>query len=111
MLTAALGAHLVGLASARILKDEIKQLPGWDAALPSRHYSGYIAVPGDHGPKMYHCEPAKLCCAPSRPTGNVTFGSNHMIAVMEQTGSWKAKATLQTTQLDCGSTVVLAHRL
>jgi hypothetical protein len=27
-------------ASARILEDEIKQLPGWNEALPSRHFSG-----------------------------------------------------------------------
>ena len=65
ILAAVLGAQLVGRASGRILKDEIKQLPGWDGALPSRHYSGYIAVPGDHGPKMYHCESAERCCTPS----------------------------------------------
>ena len=55
VLSVAIGAQIVGLGSARILKDEIKQLPGWEGPLPSRHYSGYIAVPGDHGPKMYHC--------------------------------------------------------
>ena len=64
---AAIGAQLVGLSrlgSARILKDEIKQLPGWDAPLPSRHFSGYLAVPGDHGPKMYHCKSAEHDCTP-----------------------------------------------
>ena len=65
-LLAAIGAQFVGLrlGSARIIKDEIKQLPGWDAPLPSRHFSGYLAVPGDHGPKMYHCKSAEHDCTP-----------------------------------------------
>ena len=40
--------------NAAIEKDLIKQLPGWAKPLPSRQYSGYLQVPGDHGPKMYH---------------------------------------------------------
>ena len=35
-------------------QDEIKQLPGWNDALPSRHFSGYLQVPGDYGNKYYH---------------------------------------------------------
>ena len=113
MLTAALGAQLVGLASGRILKDEIKQLPGWNAALPSRDYSGYIAVPGDHGPKMYHCESAEWCATPSQATLKLNPGADHMLRWRspEQTGSWKVKVIPKTTQSDCGSTVVLARRL
>lgn len=49
------------LPPVRRLQDEIKQLPGWNEALPSRHYSGYLEVPGDHaadgrytGNKYYH---------------------------------------------------------
>ena len=41
-------------ADGAIEKDLIRQLPGWARPLPSRQYSGYLAVPGDHGPKMYH---------------------------------------------------------
>ena len=34
----------LGSASALVAKDEIKSLPGWDAALPSKQYSGYLDV-------------------------------------------------------------------
>ena len=52
----------MGLAAARVAardapayeKDEVKALPGWDGALPSRHFSGYLQVPGDYGNKYYH---------------------------------------------------------
>jgi carboxypeptidase C (cathepsin A) len=33
--------------------DEVASLPGWDGALPSKHYSGYIPV-GHGGSKMIH---------------------------------------------------------
>jgi hypothetical protein len=42
------------LVDGAIEKDLIRQLPGWAKPLPSRQYSGYLAVPGDHGLKMYH---------------------------------------------------------
>ena len=32
--------------------DEITSLPGWEGALPSRQWSGYIEVPGDYGKMM-----------------------------------------------------------
>jgi hypothetical protein len=53
-------AVLLGAADAAIDKDEIKSLPGWDGALPSRHWSGYLEVPGSkggvegEGSKFYH---------------------------------------------------------
>jgi carboxypeptidase C (cathepsin A) len=46
MRTAAIvgGLSFLGSASALVAKDEIKSLPGWDAALPSKQYSGYLDV-------------------------------------------------------------------
>eukprot|EP01052_Picozoa_sp_SAG31_P036382 SAG31_NODE_4531_length_3158_cov_4.651193_5_plen_173_part_00 len=32
----------VGHAEAEVAADEIKNLPGWDKPLPSKHYSGYL---------------------------------------------------------------------
>jgi cathepsin A (carboxypeptidase C) len=51
---------LLATAEAAIDKDEIKSLPGWEGALPSRHWSGYLEVPGAKGgvdgvgSKFYH---------------------------------------------------------
>ena len=36
-------------------EDEVKSLPGWDKALPSKHYSGYITVGAKKNHHM-HCE-------------------------------------------------------
>jgi len=47
---------LASLARGAIVDDEITSLPGWKGALPSKQYSGYLTVPGDAGPKQYHCE-------------------------------------------------------
>ena len=47
---------LATLARGAIVADEITSLPGWKGALPSKQYSGYLTVPGDAGPKQYHCE-------------------------------------------------------
>jgi carboxypeptidase C (cathepsin A) len=44
----------LALASAAIDADEVKVLPGFSGALPSKHYSGYLEVPGDRGSKFYH---------------------------------------------------------
>ena len=38
LLSLALLQHAQGL----VAQDEVKALPGWDAPLPSRHFSGYI---------------------------------------------------------------------
>jgi hypothetical protein len=46
----------LSLVSGAIVADEITSLPGWKGALPSKQYSGYLTVPGDAGPKQYHCE-------------------------------------------------------
>lgn len=61
MMRRLLGAMtLLAGANAAIDKDEIKSLPGWDGALPSRHWSGYLEVPGSkggvdgEGKKFYH---------------------------------------------------------
>ena len=45
--TAIVGLILLGLshlhtAHGVVLGDEVKGLPGWDAPLPSRHFSGYL---------------------------------------------------------------------
>eukprot|EP01045_Picozoa_sp_COSAG04_P055368 COSAG04_NODE_25259_length_310_cov_0.725118_1_plen_45_part_01 len=37
-----LASQLLPCALAAIAADEIKDLPGWDGALPSRHWSGYL---------------------------------------------------------------------
>jgi len=39
---------------AAVKEDEIKELPGWSGPLPSRQWSGYLTVSGDHGDKKYH---------------------------------------------------------
>ena len=50
-----LASQLLPCALAAIAADEIKDLPGWDGALPSRHWSGYLSVPGvGSGTKYYH---------------------------------------------------------
>mgnify|MGYP002835224096 CR=1 FL=1 len=64
-------------------QDEIKQLPGWNDALPSRHFSGYLQVPGDYGNKYYHywcacpapCAARSLFPEPARqPSAALTSG-------------------------------------
>ena len=53
--TLLLASQLLPCALAAIAADEIKTLPGWDGALPSRHWSGYLSVPGvGSGTKYYH---------------------------------------------------------
>ena len=53
--TLLLASQLLPCALAAIAADEIKVLPGWDGALPSRHWSGYLSVPGvGSGTKYYH---------------------------------------------------------
>ena len=53
--TLLLVSQLLPCALAAIAADEIKTLPGWDGALPSRHWSGYLSVPGvGSGTKYYH---------------------------------------------------------
>ena len=37
-------AGLVSLGSAAYAPDEITSLPGWDAKLPSKQYSGYLSA-------------------------------------------------------------------
>ena len=50
-----LASQLLPCALAAIAADEIKTLPGWDGSLPSRHWSGYLSVPGvGSGTKYYH---------------------------------------------------------
>lgn len=39
---------LVALAHGEVPADEIKALPGWDEALPSRQFSGYLKVGAKH---------------------------------------------------------------
>jgi hypothetical protein len=46
----------VGRVDGAIELDEIKSLPGWTGALPSRQWSGYLNVPGDRGLKHYRTE-------------------------------------------------------
>ena len=42
-------------AEAAVSADEVKALPGWDGALPSKHYSGYLDVGlTSSGPKDIH---------------------------------------------------------
>eukprot|EP01012_Entosiphon_sulcatum_P026301 TRINITY_DN31722_c0_g1_i1.p1 TRINITY_DN31722_c0_g1~~TRINITY_DN31722_c0_g1_i1.p1 ORF type:complete len:479 (+),score=41.74 TRINITY_DN31722_c0_g1_i1:44-1480(+) len=36
------------ITRAAVPSDEITNLPGWDAPLPSRHYSGFLHLPGGH---------------------------------------------------------------
>ena len=43
---------LLGTTCGDKAADEVLSLPGWDGALPSRHYSGYL--PADNGAKMIH---------------------------------------------------------
>jgi hypothetical protein len=49
-----LGLAAVRPATAAIAADEITSLPGWEGALPSKQYSGYLTVPGTQGLKHYH---------------------------------------------------------
>lgn len=52
LLVATVLALSVGFASAAVDADEVKQLPGWNGSLPSKHYSGYLPLSG--GAKHIH---------------------------------------------------------
>ena len=45
-----LAAALLGRAAGAVAEDEVLALPGWDAPLPSRHFSGYVDVAADGAP-------------------------------------------------------------
>ena len=54
----ALGAAAALLLSAQgaagaVGADRVHALPGWPHALPSRHYSGYLSVPGSNGTRKH----------------------------------------------------------
>jgi len=36
-------------ALAAVVQDEVTALPGWDKALPSKHYSGYLNIDEANG--------------------------------------------------------------
>ena len=46
---------------AAVAGDEIDALPGWDAPLPSKQYSGYLDIPTAHGTGRMHYCPSTLC--------------------------------------------------
>ena len=48
---------------AAVAGDEIDALPGWDAPLPSKQYSGYLDIPTAHGTGRMHYCPSTLCAA------------------------------------------------
>lgn len=78
------------LAAAAPAADEVKALPGWDAPLPSKHYSGFVNVTDTAGiPMLVHylyiesekapdADPTILCAC-SRPR-SIRFNSRHILA-------------------------------
>ena len=53
---------LLALVSAAPAGDVVTSLPGWDGALPSRHFSGYVDVSADGG-TLPLSAPLLLACA------------------------------------------------
>ena len=44
---------LVAVNGARV-QDEVTSLPGWEKALPSKHYSGFLTVDASHGRALHY---------------------------------------------------------
>jgi hypothetical protein len=114
---------LLSAASARIIKDEIKQLPGWPEDLPSRIYSGYLEVPGDHPPdgkytgnKYYHYTFVESEGNPATdPVGlwlNGGPGSSSLIGMFTENGPFMTSIDSIKEALPYGNTTVpkLFHR-
>ena len=114
---------LLSAASARIIKDEIKQLPGWTETLPSRIYSGYLEVPGDHRPdgkytgnKYYHYMFVESEGNPATdPVGlwlNGGPGSSSLIGMFDENGPFMTSIDSINEALPYGNSTVprLFHR-
>ena len=52
-LLAALASVQLVAVDAAVAADEVQSLPGWNGALPSRHYSGYVDVSADGAPGRF----------------------------------------------------------
>lgn len=61
LLAALVSVQLVTVEAA-VAADEVLALPGWDGALPSRHFSGYVDVSADGG-TLPLSAPLLLACA------------------------------------------------
>ena len=107
--TAPFGLRLpLRLASAAIAKDEITQLPGYARPLPSRQYSGYLRVPGDHGcSKYYHYWFVESEGDPSTdPVAlwlNGGPGSSSLIGLLTENGPWQTDEESLRSPLPWGS--------